>query len=83
MSEQRRCDFCGRPNDILSEPQDSSNKLTLDADNLWVCQECGRKLVTHAEGQQTIPDLETPLHSLVGQNAGAICRTLALPFEPP
>ena len=83
MSEQRYCDFCGLPEDMLPEPATSTDKLILDADNLWVCAECKSRMVTQPVGQRNSTGLEDALLSLVGQSAGAICRTLALSYEPP
>ena len=83
MSEQRYCDFCGRPEDMLPEPATGTDKLILDTDNLWVCAECNSRMVAQPVGQQYSTGLEDALLSLVGQSAGAICRTLALPYEPP
>jgi hypothetical protein len=83
MSDQKRCDFCGRSEDELPEAEDDANKLTLDSDSLWVCLKCKDKLVTRPGEQQTPNDIDDALLPLIGQNAGAICRTLALPYEPP
>ena len=83
MPEEKRCDFCDRTEDELPESIGVSDKLVLDADGLWVCLECRSKLVTQPTDQQTAAFLEDALLPLVGQNAGAICRTLELPYEPP
>jgi hypothetical protein len=83
MPDQKRCDFCERPEDTLPEPTPGSDKLSLDADGLWVCQECRSELVTQPTDQQTPALLEEALLPLVGQSSGAICRTLALPYKPP
>jgi hypothetical protein len=83
ISDQKRCDFCDRSEDELPEPKDGAHKLTLDSDSLWVCLECKDKLVTRPAEQQTPDYIEDALLTIIGQNAGSICRTLALPYEPP
>jgi hypothetical protein len=83
MPVQKCCDFCDRTEDELPEPSTGSDKLVIDTDGLWVCQECRSKLTTQPTDQQTPAFLEDALLPLVGKSAGAICRTLALPYEPP
>jgi hypothetical protein len=80
--EKRYCDFCGRYEDIIPEPVTGTVKLSLDADYLWVCWECAQKL-SILPAQQEPANPEAVLIPLVGQSAGAICRTLALPYRPP
>ena len=83
MPEQKLCDFCSRPEDALPESTPGADKLVMDADGLWVCPECKIKLVTQPTDQPRSHLIEDALLLLVGQSAGAICRTLALPYEPP
>ena len=73
------CDFCGRHG---TGPDD----LEMDGDGLWVCRDCKPRLVSKPTGYMDagdVGDLDDRLKPLVGKSAGAICRTLALPFEPP
>ena len=72
MPEQHRCDFCGRPD----------TELEIDADGMWVCPTCRAKLTLPPTGE-TNSDLPDEIRKLVGKNAGAICRTLNLPYRPP
>jgi hypothetical protein len=82
MSEQRCCDFCGRSEiELSTQIIDGSPVIELDEDGLWVCHNCRAKLVLPA-GDKEIGELEE-LRALVGKSAGAICRTLNLPYEPP
>ena len=83
MLEQRSCDFCGRLEEAIPEPSIEEGKLILDADNLWVCYECRSNLKTHPVGKPDSPELDASLLTLVGQSAGAICRTLDLPYQHP
>ena len=55
--------------------------LELDEDGLWVCRDCRSRLVLPAVGEAV--DVPAGLEGLVGKSAGAICRTLNLPFDPP
>jgi hypothetical protein len=83
VSEPRSCDFCGRSKSQLSaQTPDGSPALALDQDGLWVCRSCRAKLVLPAVGEAP-GQLAAVLRPLVGETAGAICRTLDLPYEPP
>ena len=83
MSEQRCCDFCGRSEiELSAQSLDISPVMELDEDGLWVCHNCRAKLVLPTVGQEA-GDLVDELNVLVGESAGAICRTLNLPYEPP
>jgi hypothetical protein len=53
-----------------------------DRDNLWVCYNCRDKLILSAVGQLA-GEVPEELGVLVGKSAGAICRTLNLPYKPP
>jgi hypothetical protein len=57
----------------------------MDEDGLWVCAECGARLVSRPTGcvNEDGSELDERLESLIGKSAGAICRTLDLPYEPP
>ncbi len=76
------CDFCGRTTTSFED-------LELDGDGLWVCQPCksrlvGRTTVYMDEGcEDEGEEMDARLKPLVGKSAGAICRTLDLPFKPP
>ena len=66
----------------LSAPiTDETPVVELDEDGLWVCHTCRAKLVLPTVGKE-MEELEE-LRALVGKSAGAICRTLNLPYEPP
>jgi len=83
LSEQRCCDFCGRSEiELSAQIIDGSPVLALDEDGLWVCRNCRAKLVLPTVGKET-GELVEELRALVGESAGAICRTLNLPYEPP
>jgi hypothetical protein len=83
VSKQRSCDFCGRSEtELSSQITDGSPVLQLDEDSLWVCHDCRAKLVLPPVGKET-GELTEELQGLAGQSAGAICRTLNLPYEPP
>jgi hypothetical protein len=56
--------------------------MELDEDGLWVCHHCRPKLILSTTGKEAA-ELVEELHALVGESAGAICRTLNLPYEPP
>jgi hypothetical protein len=56
--------------------------MELDEDGLWVCRDCRARLVLPAVGNE-VGELPPELQALVGKSAGAICRTLNLPYEPP
>jgi hypothetical protein len=84
MSKHHDCDFCGRSRTkIPDNPSGSSPKLTIDDDGLLVCWECGQKLNSSPIGSTAFGELDEKLMPLVGKNAGAICRTLNLPYKPP
>jgi len=82
MAERRTCDFCGRSEtDLTSQSMDGSRSIELDGDGLWICRSCRPKLVLPAVGDETRELGE--LRELFGKSAGAICRSLNLPYEPP
>ena len=84
MQEEKFCDFCGRLEHELPEPADEKQpRLTIDEDGLWGCADCRRKMVTEPIGDGAVVELEDELAELVGKSAGAICRTLNLPYMPP
>ena len=67
------CDICGR----------TQASLELDVDGLWICETCRSRLMTQPVGEAEDDALDPELQPLVGKSAGAICRTLELPFVPP
>jgi hypothetical protein len=82
MSEPRCCDFCGcSAGELAAGAPFGKPILELDADDLWVCYHCRERLALPPVGE--IGDLPDGLEALVGKSAGAICRTLNLPYEPP
>ena len=84
MNEEKFCDFCGRFEYELPDPADSKQpKLTIDEDGLWACEDCSPRLKTTPVGDGWEVELEDELIALIGQSAGAICRTLELPYGWP
>jgi len=56
----------------------------MDGDGLWVCSECKERLVSKPIGDlDDDSEMDEEIKALVGKSAGAICRTLELPYEPP
>ena len=57
----------------------------MDEDGLWVCSECRARLVSQPTGYRAddASELDEKIRALVGKSAGAICRTMNLPYEPP
>jgi hypothetical protein len=83
MLAVRCCDICGRPeNDPELAAEKGSLKLELDPDGLWICQDCRGRLILPPIGALS-EKYAGKLGTLVGESAGAICRTLDLPYEPP
>ena len=83
MSDQRYCDFCGRSeSDLSAQVPNGSSAMEMDQDGLWVCHSCRDKLVLSAVGELA-GEVSEELGVLVGKSAGAICRTLNLPYVPP
>jgi hypothetical protein len=86
MEEPRVCDFCGRPGTVSQgEDLEGERELELDQDGLWVCSECKARLTSEPTGylDEDRGELDERLQALVGKSAGAICRTLNLPYVPP
>ena len=57
----------------------------MDDDGLWVCNKCKSK-VTSKPGSYTDEDdneLDEKVKAIIGKSAGAICRTMELPYEHP
>ncbi len=75
MAESFFCDFCGEPRE--------KRTLEIDEDGLWVCRECKDRLVSKPVGEIDDSEMDEEIAALVGKSAGAICRTLELPYEPP
>ena len=73
------CDICGRVED---SSQDHAIKLEIDADGLWICSICRKNLIAIPIGQEA-DELDERIKALVGKSAGAICRTMNLPFVYP
>jgi hypothetical protein len=85
MDSEKNCDFCGLSEIELPPPKSNvSPKLRLDEDGLWVCYRCQSHITTPPIGRRTDnSEMDIALQPLVGKSAGAICRTLELPVEPP
>ena len=81
LSEQRYCDICGRSElDLRAQGPAVLPVLERDADGLWVCRDCQVKLVLPPIGEPV--DCPKELEPFIGESAGAICRTLNLPYAP-
>jgi len=85
MDPEKVCDFCGlSETEIPPSTPHSTAKLRLDEDGFWICSHCQDRITTPPIGRwSSNSDLDPELKALVGKSAGAICRTLELPFEPP
>lgn len=84
MSEEKFCDFCGRFEHELPEPKDKRGvKLVIDEDGLWICSDCRSRISSDPVGDGWESKLVDEIKALIGKSAGAICRTLELPHEPP
>ena len=86
MSRPPVCDFCGRPGTAIpSHGLIGQRELRMDEDGLWVCSECQARLISKPTGYEDKEDseLDEKIQALVGKSAGAICRTLELPYVPP
>jgi len=85
MHELPLCDICGRSEMQLRQQLGGrSYRLIMDEDGLWLCPECRGRLTTRPVSADDEDDtLEDELKVLIGRTAGAICRTLNLPYVPP
>ena len=84
MTETHICDFCGRPVQMPEKPKpDETHPIKIDVDGLWVCHTCSSKIVSEPTGSKENHALDERLIPLIGKSAGAITRTLELPYEPP
>ena len=81
MSEEKYCDFCGHIESAFVDAE--KPVLTIDEDGLWSCADCREKVATEPVGDGWDVALDEKLVALIGQSAGAICRTLNLPQEEP
>ena len=81
MLEEKFCDFCGREESALVGQKELT--LTIDEDGLWSCSDCRERVSTEPVGDGWDVALDEKLVVLIGQSAGAICRTLNLPQEEP
>lgn len=78
------CDICGR--DEFHKSRDiegSAVEITFTHDGLWICQDCRKNY--HGNPEEIIAEVEMDevLLPLIGQSAGAICRTLEIPDQLP
>lgn len=84
MSGAKSCDFCGLSEiELPLPPSSSSSLLTRDEDGLWICHLCRNRITSLPISNADNLDLDEALKPLVGKSAGAICRTMELPFVPP
>jgi hypothetical protein len=86
MDDLPVCDFCGRP-ETSSQYQNlgGQRELEMDQDGLWVCSECKSRLTRKPTGHldEDERELDERIRLLVGKSAGAICRTMNLPYTLP
>jgi hypothetical protein len=78
------CDICNRSIEELarSDQGDDTPPIQIDADGLWICEECRAQIKTTPAKFES-DELDERLKPLIGQSAGAICYTLDLPSVPP
>ena len=77
------CDICGR--DEFSEQIDSVSapqEISLSG-GLWICETCLKKMGSQPNEMNDEEEISDVLRPLIGKNAGAICRTLELPYQEP
>jgi hypothetical protein len=78
------CDFCGRSDDKYSnQTGEDDPRFDIDEDGLWVCHQCQENLTSAATSSLGSEETDEWIRKLVGKSAGAICRTLNLPYAPP
>lgn len=80
------CDFCGLSRVVLSYPSLADQPgIELDEDCLWVCSACKARLISQPVGPDALEntELDEKIAARIGKSAGAICRTLNLPYVPP
>ena len=85
MDRFLKCDFCGRPEPRSQYPNlKGQPELEIDEDGLWVCSECKVRLISKPAGDMDDDsEVDEGIRAIIGKSAGAICRTLDLPYEPP
>lgn len=78
------CDICGRSEfEIQHQAQYSSQKIEIDEDGLWICGECKAGLTEVPLGNEYEGEQDDRIRELAGKSAGAICRTMDLPYTHP
>jgi hypothetical protein len=78
------CDICGRSKTELPIPFSiDTPQLTNDEDGLIICHLCKDQINPKSVNITENSESDEKLRPLVGKSAGAICRTLELPFVPP
>jgi hypothetical protein len=83
MLADRTCDICSRSETTLQKDYPGyRTRIELDEDGLWICSACRKQLKSKPTAIDSEELLDPRLKSLVGKSAGAICRTLELPFSP-
>lgn len=78
----KTCDICNRSESEFLK-KGNSLKIALDANGLWLCEDCRSKMKHLPPVNHDDTELDEDLKQLVGKSAGAICRTLELPYQPP
>lgn len=79
------CDFCGHSRVVLPYPSlVDQPEIELDEDGLWVCSSCKARLVSQPVEPDALEntELDEKIAALIGKSAGALCRTLNLPYIP-
>jgi len=80
------CDFCGcQETPFRNQNRGDQEKIKLDEDGLWICSDCQAKLINNPISHMDEDDnqLDEKVKALIGKSAGAICRTMDLPYTPP
>ena len=84
MDKLGTCDFCGRSEkELQGQPQGSSHKFEIDEDGLWICGACKARLIGVPLGNVDEYENDERIRELIGKSAGAICRTMNLPYPHP
>jgi len=86
MDNSLVCDFCGRQETLFHhQNQSDQQKIEMDDDGLWICNNCKTKVISKPSTYIDEDDnkLDEKVKAVIGKSAGAICRTMDLPYEHP
>jgi hypothetical protein len=83
MRKLATCDFCGRSErDLQRQTEGGSHEIEIDEDGLSTCGECKARLIGAPLGSTDEDEQDDRIRALIGKSAGAICRTMNLPYIP-